>query len=317
VVLRLVPHLRLALGLASTSVRAVTHNFGPVFVGRGVVQISAYVDSLLATLLVTGAVAVLNYAQILYTLPVSLFGMAVSAAELPAMASATGDEATVSLYLRDRLDAGLRRIAFFIVPSGMAFLALGDVIAGAIYQSGRFGPTEATWVWGALAGATVGMLASTLGRLYASAYYALRDTRTPLRFAIVRVLLTTALGYLFALPLPRLLGIDPRWGVAGLTLSAGLAGWVEFVLLRRSLNRRLGPTGLSIGYQLRLWTAATAAAALALAVKALADRGHPVLLALPVLAVYGLTYFLVSAALGIGEARALMARARGRGRGVR
>ena len=66
----------------------VLRNFGPVFVGRGVVQISAYVDTVLASLLPTGAVAGLSYAQVLYTLPVSLFGMSVSAAELPAMASA-------------------------------------------------------------------------------------------------------------------------------------------------------------------------------------------------------------------------------------
>ena len=67
-----------------------------------------------------------------------------------------------------------------------------------------------------------------MGRLYASTYYALHDTRTPLRFAILRVVLTIGLGYLFALPLPRALGLEPRWGAAGLTASAGMAGWVEF-----------------------------------------------------------------------------------------
>jgi putative peptidoglycan lipid II flippase len=316
-VLRLVPHLVLALDMASEHVRTVVRNFGPVFVGRGVVQISAYVDSLLATLLVTGSVAVLNYAQILYTLPVSLFGMAVSAAELPAMASATGDDATIGSYLRSRLDAGLRRIAFFIVPSAMAFLALGDVIAGAVYRSGRFGREEALWVWGALAGATVGLLASTLGRLYASAYYALRDTRTPLRFAVIRVVLTTALGYLFALPLPRWLGVDPRWGVAGLTLSAGLAGWIEFFLLRRSLTQRLGPTGLRLGYQARLWGAAAAAAAVGYSIKLLLGEAGPVVLAIPVVAAYGVTYLGLTAALGVQEAAhvgRLLGRAMGRRR---
>ena len=95
-----------------------------------------------------------------------------------------------------------------------------------------------------LAGSAVGLLASTLGRLYSSTYYALRDTRTPLRYAIVRVALTTVLGYLFAIPLPRLLGIAPEWGAAGLTASAGIAGWVEMLLLRSTLNARIGRTGL-------------------------------------------------------------------------
>ena len=88
-----------------TNVRTVIRNFVPTFLSRGVVQISAYVDALLASLLPTGAVAALAYAQTLYTLPVSLFGMSVSAAELPAMASATGDPAQVAAQLRTRLDA--------------------------------------------------------------------------------------------------------------------------------------------------------------------------------------------------------------------
>ena len=107
----------------------------------------------------------------------------------------------------------------------------------------------------------MGLLASTLGRLYSSTYYALRDTRTPLRFAIVRVVLTTAWDTYARIPLPGWLGIDPRWGVAGLTASAGVAGWVEFTLLRRALNRRIGSTGLPVSLTVRLWGSAAAAAA--------------------------------------------------------
>jgi putative peptidoglycan lipid II flippase len=103
---------------------------------------------------------------------------------------------------------------------------------------------DAVYVWAVLAGSAVGMLASTMGRLYNSAFYALRDTRTPFRFACGRVALSGILGYLFSIPLPGLLGIDARWGVAGLTASAGMSAWVEFTLLRRALNRRLGWTGL-------------------------------------------------------------------------
>src|SRR5205823_2258645 len=102
----------------------------------------------------------------------------------------------------------------------------------------------------------VGRLASTLGRPYSSAYYALRDTRTPLRFALVRVALTTVLGYVFAIPLPRWLGISSIWGTAGLTASAGIAGWVEMLLLRRTLNARIGRTGLAAAYLAKLWLSA-------------------------------------------------------------
>ena len=133
VVRRLEPDLRLVLDRSSEHVRTVVENFVPVFVSRGVVQMSAYIDALLASLLPTGAVTGLANAQLLYTLPVSLFGMSVSAAELPAMSGAAGLAGTDAL--RQRLNAGLRPIAFFVVPSAVAFLALGDVVSAALLQT--------------------------------------------------------------------------------------------------------------------------------------------------------------------------------------
>jgi putative peptidoglycan lipid II flippase len=287
----------------------VIRNFVPVFFSRGVVQVSAYIDSVLASLLPTSAVSGLASAQLLYTLPVSLFGMSVSAAELPAMSRALGDPAEVAAYLRRRLNAGLRQIAFFIVPSSMAFLALGDVIA-AVLQTGRFTRADSVYVWGILAGSAVGLLASTLGRLYSSTYYALRDTRTPLRYAIIRVTLTGALGYVAAIWLPRWIGIEPRWGVAGLTASAGVAGWVEFSLLRHTLNGRIGSTGLERSFLVKLWIAAVVAAAAGWAVKLGVGPRNPIIEAVAVLGVYGVGYFATAAALRIQEPAALIARLR-------
>ncbi|MDQ6887215.1 MAG: murein biosynthesis integral membrane protein MurJ [Gemmatimonadota bacterium] len=309
-VLGLVRHLRPSLSTSSINVREVVRNFLPVVTGRGVVQLSAYIDVVLASLVSTGAVTVLANAQQLYTLPVSLFGMSVSAAELPTMSRASGSDAEIADYLRHRLGAGLRRIAFFIVPSAAGFLALGDVIAGAIYQSGAFRRTDTVWVWGILAGSAVGLLASTFGRLYASTYYALRDTRTPLRFALVRVLLTTALGYLFALHLPRILGVDPKWGAAGLTASAGIAGWLEFLLLRHSLNRRIGVTGVPAAFLARLWIAAVLGAAAGWGVKLAYGLDHPVILAVLAIGAFGVVYFAVTASLGVEESLAAVARLR-------
>ena len=309
VVLRLVRGLLLSIRYRAENVKIVVANFVPVFVGRGVVQISAYVDVWLASLIqITGSVAALSYAQTLYTLPVSLFGMSVSAAELPQMSGAIGSEDDVAEVLRGRLDAGLRQIAFFVVPSVAAFLILGDVVVGAIYRTGRFTPADVLYVWGILAGATVGLLASTLGRLYSSTYYALRDTRTPLRFAILRVILTTGLGYVCALPLPRLLGIEARWGVAGLTISAGIASWMEFHLLRRSLNRRIGRTGLPAIYLGKVWLAALIAAATGWAIHRFFLGHSPVLIAIFVLGPYGAVYFGATWLLGIEEAREFLGR---------
>lgn len=307
-VFKLVRRLRPILDIANAQVRTVVRNFFPVFMSRGVIQISAFVDAILASFLPTGAVVALTYAQSLYTLPVSLFGMSVSAAELPAMSRAIGSNEEVAQVLRTRLDAGLRRIAFFIVPSAMAFLALGDVIAAVLYQTGQFTHDATIYVWAILAGSSIGLLAATLGRLYSSTYYALRDTRTPLLFAIIHVTLTTVLGYFCALPLPRLLGLDPKWGVVGLTGSASIAAWIEFVLLRRSLNRRIGRTGLPIGYLAKLWCGAIAGAGVGWLCKTLVGPLHPVPLAILVLNSFGLTYFAITSLLGISEARLLVGR---------
>jgi putative peptidoglycan lipid II flippase len=303
-VLSLARRLRVRWDTTSAHMREVIHNFVPAFVGRGVVQISAYVDNWIASWLPTGAVTGLTFAQTLTTLPVSLFGMAISAAELPAMSSVRGSVEEVAGMLRSRLDAGLRRIAYFIVPSAVAFLALGDVVAALLFQNGKFGRSGSEYVWGIIAGSAVGLLASTMGRLYSSTFYALRDTRTPLRFAVLRVLLTTALGLVFAFPLPRWLGIDRSWGAAGLTASAGIAGWLEFALLKRALDRRIGRTGLAASYTARLWAAAAVSAAAAWGVKLLVGVDRPLLDAPLILLAFGGVYLGLTAAT-IAESRVM------------
>lgn len=300
-VLRLLSRLRLSMDHRTSHVRAVVRNFVPVFFSRGVVQISSYIDAMLASFLPTGAVAAFTYAQILYVLPVSLFGMSVTAAELPAMSRATGSETEIAEYLRKRLNAGLRQIAFFIVPSAMAFFALGDIITAALYQRGKFTASDSAYVWAILAGAAVGLLASTMGRLYSSTFYALRDTRTPLRFAVVRVTLAAALGFLASQYLPGLIGIERRWGAAGITVASGLAGWVEFTLLRRSLNRRIGKSGVEFTFTMKLWVAAGAGAAAAWAVKLATQDLHPILQALLVLGPYGIVYFTMAFIMKLPE----------------
>lgn len=313
VVLRLAPRLKFALGTITENVRVVIRNFVPVFISRGVVQLSAYVDAFLASYLPASALAALSNAQTLYLLPVSLFGMSISVAELPGMSSALGNEREVADSLRRRITSSTKRIGFFVVPSAMAFLALGNVVAAVIFQRGRFTSEDTLYVWGILAGSAVGLVAATVGRLYSSAYYALRDTRTPLNYAIVRVLLTTLLGCACALPagrplLPRLVGLDPRWGAAGLTISYGIAAWLEFLLLRRGMGRKIGVIESPVGYFLRLWFAAAISAGVGLAMRLLLHPHRPIVAAVEILVPYGLVYLLLTIALGIDEARALQRR---------
>ena len=307
VVVSLLPGIRPTFE-ASSHVRKVIRNFTPAFFGRGVVQIGAYVDTLIASLLPTGAVAALMNAQMLYTLPVSLFGMSVSAAELPEMSSDAAHDEALADRLGARLAAGLRRIAYFVIPSAAAFLAFGDIIAAALFETGQFSRADSRYVWALLAGSSVGLLASTTGRLYSSAFYALHDTRTPLRFAAARVAVGMAVGALLALYAPRVLGIAPRWGAAGITIASGLGAWLELTLLRSALRARLGIRQRHTAVVVRLWACAAVAALLAWGVKLLLGAAHPWVMAALVLGTFAVAYVVITMAANVDEARALLGR---------
>lgn len=331
----LLGRFRPSLSVARDSVRQVLRSFGPVVVGRGVVQISAYVDTAYASLISPRALSALAYAQTLYLIPVGLFGMAVSAAELVEMSSVLGSFDEVAARLRERIERSSTRIAFFVIPSAAAFLLLGDVVGGSLLQTGRFSSADTRYLWYLLMGSTVGLLAATLGRLYASAFYALKDTRTPLYFAAARVALTAALAYWSAVKLPGQLGVPQEVGGVGITATTGLAAWFEFLMLRRTLNKRIGRTGMPGRTLLVLWGSAIASGAVGLGIKAalVQWRGpirgveaewfgrilpppamHPILTGALVLVPFGVLYFALTSALGIEQSKAVIRRALRRGR---
>ncbi len=308
----LMGRIRLCFGRVRVALRQVLRNFIPVVMGRGVAQISGYVDNVLASLLPTGAVAAINYAQILYILPVSLFGLSVAAAELPSMSrlTAAGNDG-VAERLRERLNSGVKQIAFMIVPSCAAFILIGDRIVALLFQSGEFTRRDSVYVWATVAGLSLGMLAGSRARLYISAFYALSDARTPFRYGLIRVTLTFILGYLCAIPLPPALGLAPRWGVVGLTASAGVVSWIEYGMLRRELNRRIGWTGIDWRYLARLWAMALAAGAAAIATWRVVGS-HGRIAALAVIFVFGVVYLGLAAIARDPEFDRLLNYARGR-----
>ncbi|MEO5814479.1 MAG: murein biosynthesis integral membrane protein MurJ [Gemmatimonadaceae bacterium] len=308
-VFQLVRHPRFVVDFVYEPVREVVRNFLPAFVSRGVVQLSAFVDVNLASKIAAeGVYTLLQNAQTIYVLPISLFGMSVSAAELPEMARDSGVDAAAFERLRARLNGALPRVAYFVVPSAVGFLVLGEAIAGVLLQHGKFSPTNSMQTWAILAGSAVGLLASALGRLYSSTFYALRDTRTPLWYAVTRVLLTGVLGYLFAFPLPRWLGLPAWTGAAGLTVSAGIAGWVEFLLLRRAITARIGSTGILPSLLVRLWGAGLAAGAAGWGVMRSMDPGHQTMRGIAALSTFALVYGLATLALGVPQAKQIASR---------
>ena len=319
-ILRLEKNLRIRWDTRRKEVRETVRNAGPAVVGRGVVQISGYVDTFLASFLFNGALAAIGFAQVLYMLPVSLFGMSVAAAELPELARQRMGEAE---QLRLRASKGLQRIAFYVVPSFVAFIALGDLMISAIFERGRFEAGQTLLVHVILMAFSIGLIASTGTRLLSSTFFALRDTRTPARYAVIRVAAAATLAAVFmiqfepieALGIPAGLfggvriGGQPL-GAVGLAAGSGMAAWIEWALLRRALRRRIGPVGAGAGALARMFVAAIVAAAAGWGVRILLPDIGAILEAVAVFGTYGMVYFAVAAALRLDEIHGVATRVR-------
>jgi len=304
--------------------REAVRKAGPAIMGRGVVQLSGYLDLVLASLLAVGAVARLRYAQTLYLLPISLFAMSVAAASLPDLAR---DRDVALGALRERTQAALRRVAFFAVPSFVAFLGVGDVLVAGLYRAGEFGAADVRVVTLVLGGYSLGLLASTAARVYQSAFFALRDTATPARIALVRVVVALVAGAMLmvqfepitlagvTIPAGALASFDAAGlplGPLGLAAGAALGAWVEWALLKRSLAKHVGRIGAGAAPLARMFAAAIAAAAAAYAVRLGSTGTHALLEAALVAAAFGAVYLALAAALGLEQAQAFVRAARRR-----
>ncbi len=334
-VLKLIPSLKIRWDLKLEGVRTAARNAGPAIAGRGVVQLSGYVDIFLASMLAVGAVATLTYAQQLYILPISLFGMSVAAAELPELSRRRGGATEV---LQRRVASGLEQVAFYVVPTILGFLLVGDVIVAALYERGEFTVTDTAVTWYILGGYSLGLLASTGTRVFSSAFFALHDTRTPAKVAGLRVLLSAVLGValmvqfgemafagaeLGPLVIPEfsvgpygfgIWDIDPlgnnTLGPVGLALAAAVAAWFEWWLLQRALTRRIGSVRPSLGALGKMFAAAISAAVAGRGVAWLLPEMNNVLEAAIVVGTFGVVYATVALVLRIQEARSILARIR-------
>jgi len=288
---------RLSLGRGVPGVDEAVRNFGPVVAARGVVNLSGWVDLILAAQLAPGAVALLGYAQTFYILPISLFGMSVAASELPELSRMRGEAERV---LAGRVAAALKGVAWFLIPSAVIYAALGDVIVAALYETGSFGPAQSLATWAVLAAYSLGLTASASSRVLSSAFYALRDTKTPARIAFARVAVSAGAGLGFMFPLDAS-GFGPvRLGAMGLALGGAVGAWLEYALLRRALGARIGAHGPGAGPLARMALAASLAAGAGVALQLVLAPAHPIVVALETLLPVGVVYVAAVWALGLG-----------------
>lgn len=308
-------HFRLAASTRVVGMADAIHNFVPVVMARGVVNLVGLLDFVLAGLLAEGAVSMMRYSQMLYVLPISLFGMSIAASELPELSragSARVDD------VRERVRGALERIMFLLIPSTVAFLVLGDVIVAGLLQRGEFGPDDTAAVYAVLAAFALGITGSAGSRVLSSAYYALRDTRTPARIAYLRVGVSAAAGLALMFPFDRIGVGKLHLGAAGLALGASAGAWTENFLLHRRLHALVGPHRPRLPRMARLAGAGLAAALVGLAAKWVLGSAFPlrpglvasligarnpfhwVIVLAGTSAAYGVSYLAAASALGVG-----------------
>ena len=298
-------------------VRNALRAFGPVVAGRGVVQLSAWVDLVLASLLATGAIAALGWAQTLYVLPVSLFGLSVAAAELPEL-SRRQEEAARAEFT-GRLSSSLRQIAFLTVPTFTGYVLFGYLLVGALYRTGQFGIADNWLVYLVLCGYSAGLLATTWSRLLQNAYYALSDTKTPARIAVIRVLVSaaTAVPLMLALdrfPVSAVAGETAAvrsglfLGACGLAIASAIGAGIELLLLDNRLRARVESFSLPRAAAVRMLGVSILAALPAGLTWKLLPEMHVALTAAIVVGLYAVVYLATAWMFGLSEARTWLGR---------
>ncbi len=315
---RLAKHLNFRLDLKLQGVRDVIGRFGGAVLGRGIVQISALVDQLLASLLAAGATGALLKAQVVYILPISIFAISVAAAELPELSRMTSHD-----EIRKRAQAGFGRILFFVSFAALAYVLLGDKIVGTLFERGRFTADDTLLVWFVLGTYALGLAPSAASRMTQNTLWSQGDTKGPAKAAIFRlgVAVVVALATMWTFDrlgttdirdaLPTLYDGGEtrqslRFGAMGITLGSAISSWVEAYVLGR-LTKKAVPGVNPFAPFKTLLPALGASALVAIAMRFVTDDMWPPLAMLLSVGFAGVTYVGVCWLRRVPEVNMLLA----------
>ena len=198
----------------------------PGVFGAGVTQINLVVSTAMASLLPSGAVSYLNYADRLNQLPLAVLGIAVGTAILPPLSRQVrqGDDAG-AIATQNR---GLELALLLTVPAAVGLAVAAQPIRAVLFQHGKFTAADTAATWPALAAYAAGLPAFVLIKVMAPGFFARQDTKTPVRIAAVTMLVNVALTVVLGLTLAQL----------GIAMALSTAGWVNALLLIAVLRRR-------------------------------------------------------------------------------
>ncbi|NBU87770.1 MAG: murein biosynthesis integral membrane protein MurJ [Betaproteobacteria bacterium] len=229
--LGMTPRIRLSISAlrsaqAHPGVGRVLRNMAPALLGVSVAQLSLLINTQIASHVAVGAVSWLTYADRLMEFPTALLGVALGVVLTPQLAATQAREEAEAYS--GLLDWGLRLVVLLAAPCAVALLVFPQALVAVLFHYGRFGASDvAQTVW-AVMGWGVGLLGIVAVKVLAPGYFARQDVRTPVRIAVVMLLVTQLLN----------LVLVPWLGFAALSLSIGLSALLNAGLLLRGLLRQ-------------------------------------------------------------------------------
>jgi len=200
----------------------------PATLGFGVFQINAFVDTVCASYLVVGSPSALYYANRLVQLPLAIFATSVATASLPAMSKCAAKQDIKGVL--GTLSSGIKMILFLMMPASVGLMILGKPIIMLLFQRGSFDAVAANLTFLALFYYSIGLVFYGGVKVFASAFYSMKDTKTPLQVAIVAMLINADLNFI----LMRYLG------VGGLALATAISSCLNMLMLSIFLKRKSG-----------------------------------------------------------------------------
>jgi putative peptidoglycan lipid II flippase len=210
-------------------VREVARLMGPRVFGVGITQINLVVDTQFATSLAAGSASFLYYANRVTELTLGIFGISLSTVLLSSLsrAAADGDRTRVL----ETLSTAVRLLIFVSIPATIGLVVLRAPIIHVLFERGRFHAADTALTASALAGYSIGLLPYAAINVLAAAFYAHRDTRTPVKVGVLTFFLHLGLNFALRPPLQHI----------GIALSTSLSAFVDAALLAFLLGRRIGP----------------------------------------------------------------------------
>ena len=218
---------RFAFGFKDPDLRHIAQLMLPAIVGLSATQINITVDNQLASRLGDGPVSWLNYAFRLMQLPIGLFGVSIATATTVLVSQHAAQNAAARL--RNTVASSLRLAACLTFPATVGLIVFRREIVGLLYERGKFVAFDTLRTSEALVFYALALFAYSGVKILVPTFYAMNDTRAPVRASMIAVGVKIVVNLVFIIPL----------GFLGLPLATAVASWLNMALLVRSLDRKV------------------------------------------------------------------------------